>query len=417
MSLFDTLNDTTNGFGNFLEREINRSVNSVVLKLRTAVSKDKNRFINDQFNLDLTYITTRIIAMGYPTSDSLESSWRNPRDEVKRFLDTYHPEKYLILNLTEKAYDHAYFDNRVQHLGWFDHHSPSVGLLLYAVQIIHQWLSQDPGNVIAIHCAAGRGRTGTLICSYLVSTIMYEGQLDAAINLFAKQRSSIGEGITVPSQLRYVEYVNRLSTRQVDISLAQTPKVMTMNALVMKPIPNSAKGWKPVLEVYSVNMPLSPVLLFSNRTMPPEQIPTYTPQANPAAFISLNNIVISGDILVKVYDMNGIISTILDKPTFRFAFHTSFINGFCLDLPKNQLDETNGAFKATQFPPDFSIRVMFGDVPANHVHIQASSSSQSQQQIPLPPPPQASNSPQSPPSMITNGSNDPNAIDSDYSIL
>lgn len=36
--------------------------------IRTIISKNKKRFIDRKFNLDLTYITSRIIVMGYPTS-------------------------------------------------------------------------------------------------------------------------------------------------------------------------------------------------------------------------------------------------------------------------------------------------------------------------------------------------------------
>lgn len=34
--------------------------------LREIVSGPKNRFTNDGYNLDLTYVTPRIIAMAYP---------------------------------------------------------------------------------------------------------------------------------------------------------------------------------------------------------------------------------------------------------------------------------------------------------------------------------------------------------------
>ena len=34
--------------------------------VRTAVSKKKHRYKADGYNLDLTYITDRLIAMGYP---------------------------------------------------------------------------------------------------------------------------------------------------------------------------------------------------------------------------------------------------------------------------------------------------------------------------------------------------------------
>jgi len=49
--------------------------------IRKLVTKDKNRLINDEFNLDLTYITPWLIAMSFPSS-GIESFYRNPISEV-----------------------------------------------------------------------------------------------------------------------------------------------------------------------------------------------------------------------------------------------------------------------------------------------------------------------------------------------
>ena len=48
--------------------------------LKEFVSKNRRRYKEDGYNLDLSYVTDRIIAMGFP-SESLESV-----DEVRRFL-------------------------------------------------------------------------------------------------------------------------------------------------------------------------------------------------------------------------------------------------------------------------------------------------------------------------------------------
>jgi len=45
--------------------------------LRGIISGKKNRFIQENYNLDLTYICPRIIAMAYPAS-GFESLYRNP---------------------------------------------------------------------------------------------------------------------------------------------------------------------------------------------------------------------------------------------------------------------------------------------------------------------------------------------------
>ena len=49
--------------------------------LRKIVSGPKNRMMEHGYNLDLTYITTRLIAMSFP-ADGFESLYRNPIEQV-----------------------------------------------------------------------------------------------------------------------------------------------------------------------------------------------------------------------------------------------------------------------------------------------------------------------------------------------
>jgi len=76
------------------------------------VSGQKIRFKQEDFDLDLTYITPRIIAMSYPAS-GLESIYRNPITEVSRFLKNKHNNNFLIINLSNRKYDYSKFDNMV----------------------------------------------------------------------------------------------------------------------------------------------------------------------------------------------------------------------------------------------------------------------------------------------------------------
>jgi len=341
-----------------IQHRATSSVKDVVTTIRTAVSVDKNRFINEKFNLDLTYITPRLIAMGYPAIDKIGSDWwRNSRIEIKDFMETYHKDRYLIINLTEKAYDSQFFNDRVQHIGWPDNHAPSLGLLLYAVQIIHNWLDAHQENIVAVHCAAGRGRTGTLICSYLLTTIAYESRIEDVLSLFATQRSSIGEGIKVPSQFRYVDYVNQLFTCQKSVEYVQNTPGLLLKSIVMKNIPSK---FIPMIEIFNVSKPLEPVLLLSTK----EKIINTNCSSlckimGNIAMIEPQGILLTGDILIKISSANIIGKLVFENDPFRLSFHTSFIDEYYLDLKKSDLDEKDCQLKSTKYPEDFSIRLMF----------------------------------------------------------
>ena len=65
-------------------------------RIRNLVSKEKRRFKNEKYDLDLTYITDRVIAMGFP-SEKVERFYRNPMKEVKRFLEEFHKDPHVRL--------------------------------------------------------------------------------------------------------------------------------------------------------------------------------------------------------------------------------------------------------------------------------------------------------------------------------
>ena len=105
--------------------------------LRKIVSGRKKRYLEDGYNLDLTYITPRIIAMSLP-GEGLHKMYRNSIDSVSKFLNEKHAGKYHVLNLSGLKYDYEKFKNYVTEYVWEDHYPPAIDLLFRACKDIHE---------------------------------------------------------------------------------------------------------------------------------------------------------------------------------------------------------------------------------------------------------------------------------------
>ena len=95
--------------------------------------------------LDISYVTSRIIVMSYP-GEGLQGAVKNNIDEVRAFLDSKHAKKYAVYNLTLSPYRHYKFDSRVSDCGWPAKKSPNLNNLLIICKNMFQWLKIDTSN-------------------------------------------------------------------------------------------------------------------------------------------------------------------------------------------------------------------------------------------------------------------------------
>ncbi|KAH1267183.1 Phosphatidylinositol 3,4,5-trisphosphate 3-phosphatase and protein-tyrosine-phosphatase PTEN2A [Glycine max] len=207
------------------------AVKAVQVKARHIVSQNKRRYQEGGFDLDMTYITENIIAMGFPGGDFssgifgyIEGFYRNHMDEVIKFFETHHKGKYKVYNLcSERLYDGSLFQGKVATFPFSDHNCPPIQLIASFCQSAYSWLKEDIQNVVVVHCKAGMGRTGLMICSLLLFLkASYDNQLqrlwnffptaEEAIDYFNHKRCVDGKALVLPSQIRYVKYFERTLT-------------------------------------------------------------------------------------------------------------------------------------------------------------------------------------------------------------
>ena len=100
--------------------------------IRKAVAGKRNRLVEGDYELDLSYVTPRIMAMSYPGATMLQKVYRNDIADVAKFLKDKHGSGCWIHNVSGIPYETSYFGDRVSLYAWEDHHSSTVVLLLGA---------------------------------------------------------------------------------------------------------------------------------------------------------------------------------------------------------------------------------------------------------------------------------------------
>jgi len=178
---------------------------------RKAVSRTKRRYQEHGFDLDLTYVTPRIIVHGFPAS-GLEHIYRNPRMEILRFMDTFHKDKYKMFNFCcepGRGYDPKIFHGMVERYPFKDHNTPPLETMAAFANSAKLWLDADPQNVINMHCKAGKGRAGLMCCVILVRSGAVQSAKDA-LELYDRKRVVNNKGLTVTSQRKFVIFYEAL---------------------------------------------------------------------------------------------------------------------------------------------------------------------------------------------------------------
>jgi hypothetical protein len=206
VNLYDTLNFPYSGDDKILNNQGETKLAKANI-FKRLVSKKKRRLQTEYFDLDMAYITERVIGMGFPAT-GCETFYRNNLLDLKAFLDRYHGE-YKIYNLCiekKRIYPKDFWIDRKVGLFPFNDHAPCpIKLILDFCVDLCLYLTVNPRGVAAIHCKAGKGRTGVMIVCYLIFSGLCQNT-DEALAHYAKQRTLNNKGVTIPSQIRYIKY-------------------------------------------------------------------------------------------------------------------------------------------------------------------------------------------------------------------
>jgi len=326
---------------------------------RQLISQNKRRYQQDGFDLDLTYVTNRVIATSFPSS-GLWAAYRNPIEKVAQFLDTKHKDHYKVFNLcSEKTYNTSFFHDRVERVLIDDHNVPSVAQLLEFADTVRTWLGEHPDNVIVVHCKGGKGRTGTMICVWLIESGVFTSA-SLSLDYFGHRRTDTNvskkfQGVETPSQSRYVGYYEivknngRILPESVPVRLTE----IIITGMMYIGNGTGSDFWVEIDQGRGNTVLTAVFGTQKNCTM------EYNSVKDTLRIQVLNCPVLKGDTRVLFQTNSTNVPKYYEKCPFYFWFHTGFLENGELLLKREDLDNPHKSKTWDIYRENFSVKLLF----------------------------------------------------------
>ncbi|XP_071346373.1 tensin-3-like isoform X2 [Trachinotus anak] len=302
--------------------------------------------MEEGYELDLTYITERIIAVSFPRGCSEEIYSHNLKD-VTRMLKSKHADNYLIINLSERRHDLSKMNPKTLDTGWPDLHAPPLDKICTICKAMESWLNADPLHVAVIHCRGGKGRIGVVISSFVHFTDV-SASADQALDRFAMRKyyDDKVSGLMTPSQKRYVWILNSLLSGSMKINASP----LFLHCVILHGIPNfDATGvCRPYIKVYQG---MQAVYSSGIYHIGPGHRDRVCITLEPAQLLK-------GDIMIKCYHKSDLTSE--REVIFRLQFHTGAVQGYNLMFEKEDME---AASKDPRFPDYGKVELVFSEGP------------------------------------------------------
>lgn len=253
-------NDTKhqlNNSGNWMGNAANMFKGTSFLKtIKDASTKviDSVQNSMQRTDVDLTYITSRLLVMSCPTEGIESAAFGNNIDLIKEAIESKHGRNYRIYNLANRTYKKEKF-SQVIDLGMqlSAVRAPSLALMCKLSANACKFLNENDKNVCIINCNDGKAISAIAVCTMLMYFKVIRN-VDSCLNLFHVKRGAFQ---LTPCQYKYLRDTQKLfSSSRNELPVPFRPSsnecLMLNIVLVGVPLFNRARnGCTPFVEVFN----------------------------------------------------------------------------------------------------------------------------------------------------------------------
>lgn len=309
-------------------------------------------------DLDLCYITDRVLVMGSPYVNEEHLG------DIRAFFELLHQNHVLICNFDANLQHIEEDFENVEHFFVSSSCPSSFSNVISFCSTVHNHLDSSPQNVVVAHCKTGLGRCCMMVACYLLHSGLVSNAVDAVHFLCRERTPTMLNALSVPSQIRYVHYYEQLlrndylSCYTYKIELIRMTTVPSFNSsivysgcvpylkisclMIVKGGEEDSRSWSPVYS--QLDYEKKRKLKYESSSAPYVDFP-----------LSSRNVCVRGDVAVRMFSLGAG----RDEQICQICINTCFIEKNYLVFEKQAIDIACKDRKDLTYAPDFKIEIFF----------------------------------------------------------
>jgi hypothetical protein len=319
----------------------------------------KTRRYEDKLNkidLDLTYITPRILAV----------SRENEIEMLSNFLMIKHASRYKVFSFTIENELRDELDERlVDSIALVDEEIPCPLIEIeHMMSRVDNHLLANPSNVAVFYCETGLKKCALMISCLLLYLGIYTTANDAMAYFFSQRLQEL----QIASECLSLNYIRYMHYYECSLRTADVPSyTYLLDSVRFVKVPNLSKsvsrgGCIPHIEIDEVfiqdgESAVNPI--FKQIIQAGESDLQFVDSCDDTIVIDLNKyqIKIFGDIVFSFYSA--------EFPMFRLCFNTAFIESNFLSFEKDAIDHARNDLLCLTYHRDFKVEIFLHKVKTN----------------------------------------------------